>query len=168
MLLTTERLLLTELNAGDAAFMLDLLNQPSFLHNIGDKGVRDRAQAEAFIENGPRRSYAERGFGLYKLVRKADGASMGLAGLVKRDSLEDVDLGYALLPRYWGGGYAREAAQAILGQARTLSLPRLAAIANADNAASERVLLALGFRGQGWHQLPGEAQPVRLYTLALA
>jgi RimJ/RimL family protein N-acetyltransferase len=144
--LETTRLTMHRLQTGDAAFILRLVNEPSWLRYIGDKGVRTLADAEKYINNGPCDMYRRFGFGLWLMKRKSDDASIGLCGLLKRDTLEDVDIGFALLPEFWRRGYATEAARATVEFARQrLGLERLAAITSPDNAASRGLLEKLGF-----------------------
>lgn len=143
----TARLTLRELREADAAFILGLLNDPAWLLHIGDKGVRTLDDARAYIANGPVASHARHGFGLDLVELKADATPIGLCGLIKRDTLPDVDIGYAFLPQFRGAGYAVEAGAAVIEHARdTLALPRLAAIVSPDNHASIRVLEKLGLR----------------------
>ena len=104
----TERLVLRHLSTEDAGFILELLNEPSFIRNIGDRGVRTIEGANTYILNGPVASYARNGFGLYLVKLKETDESIGMCGLIKRDTLDDVDIGYALLPRFWSKGYAVE------------------------------------------------------------
>ncbi len=166
--LDTPRLRLRPITAGDAAFLLGLLNEPAFLRQIGDRGVRDHADAERYIANGPVASYQRHGFGLLLIERKSDGAALGIAGLLKREHLDDVDLGYALSADACGQGYAGEAARAVLEQARTVrGLARLVAIVMPDNSASLRLLRRLGFAYE--RTLPAEpGQPVlHLHGIAL-
>ena len=146
LLITTPRLALREFTAGDADFILALLNEPSFLQHIGDKGVRTLDEARAYIETGPRASYARFGFGLYAVELRDDGQVIGMCGLVKRDALDHPDVGFAFLPRYWSKGYAFEAAAAVLQHARSaLGLTRLLAITSPGNTASIQLLGRLGF-----------------------
>ena len=146
-LITTPRLALRELAADDAAFILELLNEPSFLQNIGDRGVRTLDDARAYIESGPRASYARHGFGLYAVALRETGETAGICGLLKRDALEDPDVGFAFLPRFWSKGYAFESAAAVLQHARTvLGLKRILAITSPGNTASIELLGKLGFR----------------------
>ncbi|MGE5244625.1 MAG: GNAT family N-acetyltransferase [Betaproteobacteria bacterium] len=160
----TERLLLRRLTVEDAAFILDLLNQPSFLRFIGDKNVRTLDAAREYILNGPVASYDRLGFGLYLTVRKTDEAPLGICGLVKREGLEDVDLGFAFLPQFWSKGYAFESASAVLAYARaTLGLARIVAIVSPDNAASIALLERLGFGFERLVQLASDQAPVSLY-----
>ena len=149
-MIETDRLDLHELSADsadDAAFILRLLNEPSFIRNIGDRGVRNLDDAAAYLRKGPVASYRNHGFGLYRMDAKASGEPIGMCGLLKRDTLDDADLGYALLPEFCGHGYAVEAATAVLAHARaTLGLGRILAITDPANQASMRLLEKLGFR----------------------
>lgn len=167
--IATARLALRRLDpARDAAPMLALLNDPGFLAHIGDRGVRDEAQASRYLADGSVRSYAEHGFGLYAVERRDDGAWLGVTGLVLRPTLPAPDLGYALLQPYAGQGYASEAARAVLEYARTvLALPRVYAIVAPGNARSLRLLAALGFVAQGRVRLSPEAAEVELYHCEL-
>ena len=145
--LVTARLDLHELRADDAAFMLALLNDPAFIEHIGDRGVRTLDDARAYVQAGPVASYAEHGFGLYRVEERATRASVGLCGLLRRPTLDDVDIGFAFLPAFRSRGFAREAAQAVLGHAHAvLGLRRIVAIVAPGNAASARLLEHLGFR----------------------
>ncbi|RAK69244.1 GNAT family N-acetyltransferase [Phenylobacterium kunshanense] len=156
MVLETERLILREVEAADAPFVLELLNSPGFLENIGDRGVRSEDEARDYIEERMLASYLEHGFGMWVAVRKSDGAAVGLAGLVKRDGLDTPDVGYAFLPKAWGQGFAQEAAAAVLRHATdVLGIPKLAAITTLENFASMAVLRKIGFTYQGTIQLPG-------------
>jgi RimJ/RimL family protein N-acetyltransferase len=142
----TTRLVLRPLTADDAAFIVALLNDPDWLRFIGDRKVRSREDAARYIADGPQAMRARHGFALDAVVRKADDATMGLCGLIKRDNLDDIDLGFAFLPAYRGEGYAREAAQATLDHGeREFALKRVAAITSPDNARSIRLLESLGF-----------------------
>jgi RimJ/RimL family protein N-acetyltransferase len=128
----------------DAAFILELLNDPSFIANIGDRGVRSLDDARAYIRDGPVASYERFGFGLW-LVELTDGTRIGMCGLLKRDTLEDVDIGFAYLPAYQSQGYGFEAARAVLDYARdVLGISRVVAIVSEGNDASARLLEKLG------------------------
>jgi [ribosomal protein S5]-alanine N-acetyltransferase len=145
--LTTQRLALRRLRVEDAAFLVELLNEPSFLRFIGDRKVRNVDDALRYLENGPFASYERHGFGLWAVEPRAGGEPMGMCGLLKRDWLGDVDIGFAFLPRYWGRGHALEAAAGVMAHARDVyGLERLAAITSPDNVASIAVLEKLGFQ----------------------
>lgn len=145
--LETERLSLRLMSADDAVFILQLLNEPSWLHFIGDRGVRTLADAQDYILNSIVEMYSRLGFGFYVVELRDDKTPIGLCGLVKREFLEDVDIGYALLPTYWGKGYAFEAALAVMAYgAGELGLQRIMAIASANNQRSMRLLEKLGLQ----------------------
>jgi len=161
--LETDRLELRRLTTGDSAFILELLNDEAWLRYIGDKGVRTLAGAKRYLETGPIEMYERLGFGLYLVVRKSDGASIGICGLIKRDVLEDVDIGFAYLPPYRRHGYGREAASAVLAHgAADFGLKRIVAITSPDNDASVRLLEGLGFRYERTIDL-GSQGPARLF-----
>ena len=142
----TERLVLRWLNADDSTFILELLNEPSWIRYIGDKGVRTIQDAQRYIERGPVEMYRRLGFGLYLVELKENGAPIGICGLIKRDALLDVDLGFAFLPRFWSNGYGFESASAVMSYARrALGLSRIVAILSHDNDRSARLLEKLGF-----------------------
>ncbi len=162
----TERLSLRLLELDDAAFILQLLNEPSFLKNIGDKGVRTIAEANEYIAQGPQASYTKNGFGLYLVALQETLTPIGICGLIKRDGLDDPDIGYAFLPRFWAKGYAIEAASAVMMYAReTLGIQRIVAITAPDNHASIRVLNKLGLQFEKMILLPGANTESRLFTL---
>lgn len=149
----------------DAAFFLRLLNEPSWLENIGDRGVRTLADAEGYIRNNIRAAYQAHGFGLYAVQLRSVPLPIGLCGLVKRDFLPSPDLGFALLPEHCGHGYATEAARAVLKHAQLeLRIERLYAIVRSGNQRSVRLLEQLGFRRAGPGQIP-EGNQVELYQL---
>jgi RimJ/RimL family protein N-acetyltransferase len=155
-ILRTERLVLRHLTEADAPFILELLNSPGFLENIGDRGVRDLEGAKKYVTEGPAESYRRNGFGLWLTALRETGEAVGICGLVKRDGLEDADIGYALLPRFWGRGYAQEAAQAVLDHAlRVIGLPKVVAITAPHNAGSIAVLEKIGLKAAGLIQIPG-------------
>jgi RimJ/RimL family protein N-acetyltransferase len=163
--LETRRLVLRKIAFEDDAFILELLNEPSFLRYIGDRGVRCAADARRYIEAGPMASYARHGFGLFLTQLKGSQQPLGMCGLLKRDSLEDVDLGFALVPRFWSQGYAFEAASAVLDDARRVcGLQRVLAITSPDNEPSIGLLAKLGFRFERMAQVPEGAPEVKVFV----
>lgn len=167
-ILETERAILREIVAGDDAFVLDLLNQPSFIRYIGDRGVRTLAEAREFIESRYRRSYREHGYGLYTVERKEDGASLGICGFVKRETLPDADIGFAFLPQFWSQGYAYEAAAAAMRYGReVLRFAKILAITTQDNESSCKLLLKLGFQYDGLIKTPSDEVELKLFSAAL-
>jgi RimJ/RimL family protein N-acetyltransferase len=164
----TDRLQLRRVELDDAAFLLDLLNQPSFLHFIGDKGLRTLDDARDYILTGPLASYERFGFGMYLTVLKQGQTPIGICGLLKRDSLEDVDVGYAFLPQFWSRGYAFESASAVMAYARNvLGIDRIVAVVSPDNDASIHVLEKLGLRYTAMVRLFSGSPEIKLFTPAL-
>src|SRR6266545_5959386 len=163
--LETERLLLRQFSTEDAEFILALLNDPSFIRNIGDKGARTIDDANSYILNGPVASYAKNGFGLYLAKLKETNESIGMCGLIKRDTLEDVDIGYAFLPRFWSKGYAVEAAQATKEFAKhVIGLSRIVAITDPENEGSIRVLEKIGLQFEKMVRLSEDDIELKLFA----
>jgi ribosomal-protein-alanine N-acetyltransferase len=164
-LFDTDRLRLRLLTPEDAPFILELLNEPAFIQNIADKGVRTLDAARGYILDGPMASYARHGFGLFAVERKESDCPIGICGLIKREGLDDVDIGFAFLERHWSKGYAVEAAAATLAYGlRDLGLPRIVAITAPDNQGSIQVLERIGMRFEGMLDLPKYGGENRLFT----
>jgi RimJ/RimL family protein N-acetyltransferase len=163
----TERLRLRTLNAGDAVFFLRLVNDPSFIKNIRDKGIRTIADAENAIQTAHRDVQERLGFSLYLVERKEDQQAIGLCGLVQRDELPGIDIGYAYLPEFGRKGYAYEANQGLLKYAKqVLSMQELLAIVSPHNLASSQLLEKLGFQFESNFQLAA-GDTVKLYRCLL-
>lgn len=166
--LETERLILRKLTTEDAEFMFELLNDPSFIRNIGDRHIRTLDDACAYILNGPVKSYEKNGFGLYLIVLKETHESIGMCGLIRRETLEDVDIGYAFLPRFWSKGYAIEAARAAKAYAKdVVGLKRIVAIVDPANEPSIRVLEKLGLRYEKMVRLSEDDIDLKLFGTSL-
>lgn len=167
-ILETERLLLRTVEVEDAPFYLNLVNDAAFIANIGDRGIRNLAAAREAIANGPVKMQATLGHSIYLVQLKASGVAVGMSGLIKRDTLDDVDIGYAFLPPYRGQGYALEAARAVVEYARgTMQLPRLLAITSPENNASNALLEKIGMRFDKMVYLTPEDTGTRLYRMTL-
>lgn len=148
--LETGRLLLRRFDVRDAPFVLRLVNEPSWIANIGDKGVRTLDDAGRYLANGPLAMYERIGFGLYLVELKETCEPIGMCGLIRRAGLADVDVGFAFLPGYWGRGFAFESASAVVDYGRRmLGLSRIVAIVAKNNARSARVLERMGFACEG-------------------
>jgi len=164
----TERLRLRVIRVDDAPFYFRLVNQESWIRNISDKGIRTLEQAENAIRDGALTLQARHGFSFYVVEERDHHLAMGLCGLIKRDHLDDVDLGYAFLDEYTGRGYAHEAAQAVIHFAQEqLKLTKLAAITSPDNLRSQHLLSKFGFQFQRELTMPNETRPTYLYSLSL-
>ena len=168
-ILETDRLLLRTLQISDAPFYLELLNTPDFIAHIGDRKVRTLKAARDSIRNGPLAMQAALGHSIYLVELREGRAAIGMSGLIKRDTLADVDLGYAFLPRYFGRGYAHEAAVAVLEHARLrIGLRRVVAITSPGNDASSKVLTKAGMRFEKMVRLSADDSGTRLYSIDLA
>jgi len=160
-ILTTDRLIIRELTLADAPFLLELLNEPDFIRNIADRQVRTLEQAERYMQDGPQSSYRQYGFGLWLVERQADGVALGLCGLLQRDYLTMPDLGYAMLARYSGQGYTKEAARAVLQFGHLqLGYQQLCGIVSPSNHASLHILQQLGMQPCGELQIPDSGKTV--------
>lgn len=167
-ILDTERLTLRELTEEDAGFMLKLLNEPSFLRFIGDRGVRTVEDARRYLREGPISSYKRLGFGLYLVELRDAQTPIGICGLVKREALDDVDIGFAFLPAFWSKGYAFESAAAVMRYAQdVIGLNRIAAIVSPDNDRSIGVLNKLGLRFERLITWPEDGSELKLYAIGV-
>lgn len=166
--LKTKRLTLRRFTLGDAEFIRELVNEPSFIQNIGDRGVRTLSDAEKYLETGPISSYERNGFGLLAVTLNDTGQPIGMCGLIKRDALEDVDIGYAFLPRFWSKGFALESAQAVMNHAKEIvGLKRVVAIVDPANAGSIRLLEKIGMTFENMMKLSEDDIDLKLYSINL-
>lgn len=162
----TERLSINELTVQDAPFVLTLLNTPTWLRFIGDRGIKNLDEARNYLLNGPIASYKRLGFGLYLIKLKEGDIPVGMSGLIKRDGLDDVDIGFALHPDYTGKGYAFEAAAAVMTYAReVLKLTMVVAITTEDNTHSISLLQKIGLHYKKMVTLPGNQKEYMLFSL---
>jgi RimJ/RimL family protein N-acetyltransferase len=162
--LRTERLVLRWLTLEDADFIRELVNDADWIRYIGDRGVRTVEDARRYLADGPIAMYARHGFGLYRVELRESGVPIGICGLIKRDWLEDVDVGFALLPGFRSRGYAYEAAEATLRYGRqTLGLSRIVAVVSPRNEISKRLLERLGLRFERMARLGPESPETCLF-----
>ncbi len=145
MMLETERLTLTWVQTTDADFILKLLNDSGFIQNIRDEGIKTLDQAKIHIGVRYIESYQRNGFGMYLVTLKSSGEHVGLCGIVKRESLDCPDIGYAFLAEHSGKGYASESAIAVIEYAtHVLGIQRIVGITSLDNKASINILEKAG------------------------
>ena len=163
--LETDRLTLRHLSPDDAEFIIELLNDPSFIRYIGDKQVRSLDDARTYVLNGPIKSYETYGFGLNLVELKSNRIPIGICGILKRDTLPDPDIGFAFLPAYWKQGYAFEAADAVMRHARAaFDVNTILAITTPDNEASGKLLRKIGLHFDQMIKLTPESDEVKLFT----
>jgi RimJ/RimL family protein N-acetyltransferase len=163
--ITTERLYLRRFTIKDAPAILKLLNDKDWILNIGDRGIRTEKEAEEYIKNRFLKSYDEKGFGFYAVILKASGEFIGSAGLVDRDGLDHVDIGYGLLPEFRAKGYAFEATKAVYDYGyEVLHLNKIIAIVNPNNKGSIKLLKKLGLNFEKMVRLPDEDKDIELFS----
>lgn len=167
-ILETERLILRVMHPDDAPFYYELVNDPTWLEFIGDKGIRSVEAARSAILEGPLLMQERFGHSLYVMERKSDGQPLGLCGLIRRDILPDVDIGYAVRPAYFGQGYTYEAAAAVVAYARdALGIKRLMGITDPGNTVSIKLLEKLGLRLIESRDMPPNGRPTNIYAREL-
>src|ERR1035437_9696825 len=164
-IIETERLILSHFTPADTAFIIELLNTESWKQFIGDRNIKTEEDARNYLLNGPMKSYAQNNFGLYKVILKEGNTPIGMCGLIKRDTLDDVDIGFAFLPDYEGKGYAFEASVATLeyGQ-KELDIHRIVAITNTDNTKSIKLLERLGLKFERMIKFNNEDKELMLFA----
>lgn len=164
-IIKTERLSLRYLNVNDAEFIVQLLNEPDWIKYIGDRGVRTVESAQSYILDGPIAMYKEHGIGLFLVELKGSETPIGVCGLIQRDFLKDVDLGFGFLSKYWGHGYAYEAAHATLNYGiEERGYERIAGFTSLDNEKSANLLQKLGMIDEGKIRYSTTAEYVRLFA----
>jgi ribosomal-protein-alanine N-acetyltransferase len=165
---STSRLIIREINEDDYKFFIELVNSPGWLKNIGDRKITNVELAKDYIQKNYINSYKKNGFGLWCLVVKENNMPIGICGLVKREYLPDVDLGYALLPQFFGLGYALESANGVLKIAKqTFNIAKLMAITLQDNLPSINLLLKLGFKFDSTFTDSESLEELNLYHISL-
>lgn len=163
-ILETDRLRLREFTLSDATFIIELLNTPGWIKYIGDRNVKTEEQAKEYLRNGPIKSYEINGFGL-SMVELKDKTPVGMCGILKRDNLENPDIGFAFLPNSMGKGYAYEIASAVMNYAKTrLQLPAISAITLPNNDASIKLLGKIGLKYIRTFSFPGEDEQLMLFN----
>lgn len=165
LILETDRLFLREFSLDDTAFIIELLNSPGWIKYIGDRNVRTPEEAIAYLERGPLTSYKENGFGLYLVGIKESNTPIGMCGILKRDTLEKPDIGFAFLPEYHGKGYAFEIAGATIKYAKEkLLMPTIWAITVTYNQPSIKLLERIGLTFEKNIWLPDDPEELLLYS----
>lgn len=166
--LKTARLALRRVSLDDADLMLAVWNDPAFIENVGDRGIRSLAEARAAMQAGALKMYDDYGYGPYAMVLRSSGVRVGICGLFKRDNLEHPDIGFAVLPDYCGSGLAGEAAFAVLAHARDdLRLTELTAIVSPGNTPSIGLIEKLGLSFSKMIRMPGDNNDICLYQIRL-
>jgi RimJ/RimL family protein N-acetyltransferase len=168
MILKTNRLQIREFTLSDYSFIIELLNTDGWLQYIGNKNIKTKEQAIEYLKNIPLKNYKEHGFGLWMLEKFEDNTPIGMCGFIKRDYLENIDLGFAILPQFEGMGYISEAAKACIEYGKEyLQITNLDAITTPDNRKSQKLLINLGFSYLKKIRIGDNSEELNLYRLAL-
>ena len=163
--ISTDRLLINRITLDDAGFILKLMNDKDWIQNIGDRGIRTIEETEEYIRTRFLKAYDESGFGFYSLILKSDQQIIGIAGLVDREGIDHIDIGYGMLPEFRGKGYAFEATKAIYDYAyEELKLKKIVAIVNPDNTSSIKLLSKLGLEFERMIRFPDEEIDIMLFS----
>ena len=163
--LETQRLGLRKFTSDDADFIVELLNTPGWLQFIGDRNIKTGEQAIIYLESGPIKSYKQNGFGLWMVELNTDKTAIGMCGIIKRESLEHPDIGFAFLPQYFGKGYGLEVASATLSYGREkLGIEKLLAITIPGNEKSIRLLEKIGLSFKENISATEEGEQLLLYS----
>ena len=161
----TDRLLLREFTESDADFIVELLNSPGWLEFIGDRNVKSSEQARDYLNNGPIKSYKDNGYGLSIVILKVENVPIGMCGILKRDYLENPDIGFAFLPQYAGKGYAFEVASATIKYAKeVLHLDKILAFTVPENKRSIKLIEKIGLRFNKYITIPNDTEELMLFS----
>jgi len=164
----TDRLLCQPIQLGDASFILELMNTKDWLTNIGDRSLRTKNDAKIYIQNKMLPQFEDSDYGTYTVTRKIDAVKIGTVGLYNRNGVDGIDIGFALLPEYYGKGYAFEACQRLLSLAKEqFKLKTIKAITLPSNKSSQKLLERLGLIFIREIQLPNDSEVLMLYTKVL-
>ena len=164
-ILETERLSLREFTIHDTAFIIELLNTPGWIEFIGDRNIKTTEQAKGYLQNGPIKSYELNGFGLSLVEIKTSKTGIGMCGIIKRDNLENPDIGFAFLPEFTGKGFAFEMANATMNYAKDiLKLPTIFAITIPSNERSIKLLKKIGLKFSRTFTFPDDGEELMLFS----
>lgn len=160
----TERLRVERVTEADALFYFQLMNSPNYIEYIGDRNIQSINDALAFIKEHVLQQYQLYGFGFYKLVLKSENKAIGICGFKKRDFLDNLDIGYAVLPAYEGKGYTWEALNEVYKYGKNeLKLKNISGITSKKNKASQHILEKLGLKFQQEIIEPNSNESILLY-----
>lgn len=165
-IIETERLKLRNILENDAEFIKKLVNEPSWIQNIGNRNINSTSDAQEYIRSRMTDSYQKNGFGLYLVELKDSRKPIGMCGLVKRDPSEDPDIGFALIPEVWGKDYAVEASRGVLHYAKnTLKLKRILGITIPSNIPSIKTLEKIGLKFERMSVAKEDGKDIRVYSI---
>lgn len=162
----TERLILQPTAEEDAEFILELVNTPKWLANIGDRNVKSVEDARAYIKNKMTPQLKKLGYGNYTLLRKLDNIKIGTCGLYDREGLEGIDIGFAMLPDYENSGYGFESATKLIEVGvKEFNIKLISAITTKENIASQKLINKLGLKFIKTVKIPNDEEELLLYSI---
>lgn len=160
----TDRLILRPTEESDADYILEVMNTPKWIKNIGDRKVHSREDAIKYIRERMLPQLERLGYSNYTVIRKSDGVKMGSCGLYDREGLEGIDIGFAFLPAFEKKGYAYEASSRIMEAAiEDFGIELIKAITIPSNTASQKLLEKLGLEFQKRFYMEGDSEELMLY-----
>lgn len=167
-IIDTKRLYLRELTLGDSEFVYKLVNTPKWIKFIGDRKINSIKDSEKYLTKGPLKSYTQNGFGMWLIVLKHSLIPIGICGILKREFINDLDIGFAMLPKYENNGYGYEAANATLTFAKhKLKISRIVGFTLDYNNHSINLLNKLGFKFEKMIRLPNNDENMALFAKSL-
>ena len=164
----TERLILKPTGIEDTEFIFQLLNSPKWIQFIGDRNVRTSDDAKIYIQNRMLPQLEKCGFSNYTVIQKEDQTKIGTCGLYSREGMENIDIGFAFLPKFEKKGFAFEAASKLFYEAKnTFKINHLDAFTTKDNYDSQKLLEKLGLKKSGLIRIPNDDEELILYQIEL-
>lgn len=164
--LETDRLILRPTAEDDCEFIYRLLNSEKWKRYIGDRSIYSISEAKSYITSRMHPQLKALGYANNTLIRKDDQVKIGTCGLYKREGIEGIDIGYALLPEYEGKGYAREAVKEVLRFGfDVINQSEINAYILPNNDASIKLVKHFNFQFEGLRQLTNDDENLNFYTL---
>ncbi len=158
----TERLILRAFLPTDDEAMFELDSDPLVHKYLGNNPVKTIEQSREVIKK-VQQQYIDNGIGRWAAIEKASGAFIGWSGLKLNTEMENnqinfYDVGYRLIPKYWGKGYATESARAAIKYGfEEMQLSEIIGTVNIENNASQKALEKCGLQyveSFQWHDIP--------------
>lgn len=141
----TQRLIVRHYKVDDADNFYLLNSDPDVMRYI--RPVKSRADTDLFFAEVIKYSEENPAYGRMAVIEKGSGTFVGSFAIIPLEKTEHMQLGYSLLPGYWGKGYATELAKGGLQYAFTrTNLVEVFGVTESLNTASQNVLVKCGFK----------------------
>ena len=145
-----------------------MMNSPKFIKYVGNRNIGSVEEARKYILDKMIPQLKNYGYSNYTITRKSDNVKVGICGLYDRDGVKGIDIGFGLLPKYEGKGYAFESANRLKEAAfNEFDITIINAITSKQNIASQKLLEKLGLACVGTTMLPHESEELLLYKITL-